>query len=97
MPTPKAGTVTNDIATAVREIKAGRIEFKNDKHGVVSNAVGKLSFSKDKLIENIRTFVAAVSKAKPAGTKGHYMVSLALSSTMGPGLKVDMSGMTVEA
>ena len=97
MPTPKAGTVTNDIATAVREIKAGRIEFKNDKHGVVSNAVGKLSFSPEKLVENIRTFVAAVSKAKPAGTKGHYMVSLALSSTMGPGLKVDMSGMTVEA
>ena len=97
MPTPKAGTVTNDIATAVREIKAGRIEFKNDKHGVVSNAVGKLSFSSNKLVENIRTYVAAVSKAKPAGTKGHYMVSLALSSTMGPGLKVDMSGMTVEA
>ncbi len=97
MPTPKAGTVTNDIATAVREIKAGRIEFKNDKHGVVSNAVGKLSFSPQKLAENIRTFVAAVSKAKPSGTKGHYMVSLALSSTMGPGLQVDMSGMTVEA
>ena len=97
MPTPKAGTVTNDIATAVREIKAGRIEFKNDKHGVVSNAVGKLSFSTEKLVENIRTYVAAVSKAKPAGTKGHYMVSLALSSTMGPGLQVDLSGMTVEA
>lgn len=97
MPTPKAGTVTNDIATAVREIKAGRIEFKNDKHGVVSNAIGKISFSSDKLAENIRVFIAAVSKAKPAGTKGHYMVSLALSSTMGPGLKVDMSGMTVEA
>lgn len=97
MPTPKAGTVTNDIATAVREIKAGRIEFKNDKHGVVASAVGKLSFSKEKLAENIRTFIQAVSKAKPAGTKGHYMVSLALSSTMGPGLKVDMSGMTVEA
>jgi large subunit ribosomal protein L1 len=94
MPTPKAGTVTNDVANAVREIKAGRIEFKNDKHGVVSNAVGKLSFSTDKLVENIRTYVAAVSKAKPAGTKGHYMVSLALSSTMGPGLQVDMSGMT---
>jgi len=97
MPTPKAGTVTNDIATAVREIKAGRIEFKNDKHGVVATAVGKLSFSQEKLAENIRTFIQAVSKAKPAGTKGHYMVSLALSSTMGPGLKVDMSGMTVEA
>ena len=86
MPTPKAGTVTNDVANAVREIKAGRIEFKNDKHGVVSNAVGKLSFSTEKLAENIRTFISAVSKAKPAGTKGHYMVSLALSSTMGPGL-----------
>ena len=96
MPTPKAGTVTNDIATAVREIKAGRIEFKNDKHGVVSTGVGKLSFSTDKLVENIRTFIAAVAKAKPASTKGHYLVSLALSSTMGPGLKVDMSGM-VEA
>lgn len=98
MPTPKAGTVTNDIATAVREIKAGRIEFKNDKYGVVSNAVGKLSFSKEKLAENIRAFINAVSKVKPAGTKGQFMVSLALSSTMGPGLKVDMSGMTtVEA
>jgi large subunit ribosomal protein L1 len=83
MPTPKAGTVTNDVANAVREIKAGRIEFKNDKYGIVSNAVGKLSFSAPKL-------------AKPAGTKCHYMVALALSSTMGPGLKVDMSGM-VEA
>ncbi|MBS0648773.1 MAG: 50S ribosomal protein L1 [Verrucomicrobia bacterium] len=97
MPTPKAGTVTNDIATAVREIKAGRIEFKNDKYGVVSNAVGKLSFSKEKLAENIRVFINAVSKAKPAGTKGQFMVSLALSSTMGPGLKVDMSGMAGEA
>ena len=97
MPTPKAGTVTNDIANAVREIKAGRIEFKNDKYGVVASAVGKLSFSKEKLEENIRTFVAAISKAKPASTKGHYMVSLAISSTMGPGLQVDMSGMTVEA
>jgi large subunit ribosomal protein L1 len=97
MPTPKAGTVTNDIATAVREIKAGRIEFKNDKYGVVSNAVGKLSFSKEKLAENIRAFINAVSKVKPAGTKGLFMVSLALSSTMGPGLKVDMSGMVGEA
>ena len=96
MPTPKAGTVTNDIANAVREIKAGRIEFKSDKYGVVSNAIGKLSFSKEKLAENIKTFISAVARAKPASTKGHYMVSLALSSTMGPGLKVDMSGL-VEA
>lgn len=96
MPTPKAGTVTNDIATAVREIKAGRIEFKNDKHGVISNAVGKLSFSQEKLEENIRAFISAVAKAKPSSAKGHYLMSLALSSTMGPGLKIDMSGM-VEA
>lgn len=96
MPTPKAGTVTNDIANAVREIKAGRIEFKSDKFGVVSNAVGKLSFSKEKLVENIKTYISAIAKAKPASTKGHYMVSLAISSTMGPGLKVDMSGL-VEA
>ena len=93
MPTPKAGTVTNDIATAVREIKAGRIEFKNDKYGVVSNAIGKLSFSKEKLEENIRTFISAVAKAKPSSAKGHYLVSLALSSTMGPGLKIELSGM----
>jgi large subunit ribosomal protein L1 len=98
MPTPKAGTVTNDVATAVREIQAGRIEFKSDKYGVVANAVGKLSFSQEKLAENIRTFIGAVSKAKPSSTKGHFMVSLALSSTMGPGLKVDLSGMVaVEA
>ncbi len=93
MPTPKAGTVTNDIATAVREIKAGRIEFKNDKHGVISSGIGKLSFSKDKLEENIKVFISAIAKAKPSSAKGHYLVSLALSSTMGPGLKVDMSGM----
>jgi len=93
MPTPKAGTVTADVVTAVREIKAGRIEFKSDKHGVVSTSVGKLSFSKDKLIANINTFINAVAKAKPATAKGHYMKSLALSSTMGPGMKVDMSGL----
>ena len=89
-------TVTNDIANAVREIKAGRIEFKSDKFGVVSNAVGKLSFPKEKLVENIKAFISAIAKAKPSSTKGHYMVSLAISSTMGPGLKVDMSGL-VEA
>lgn len=93
MPTPKAGTVTNDIATAVKEIKAGRIEFKNDKFGVINSGVGKLSFSKDKLEQNIQAFISAVAKAKPVGAKGHYLVSLYLSSTMGPGLRIDMSGM----
>lgn len=93
MPTPKAGTVTNDIAAAVREIKAGRIEFKADKFGVISNAIGKLSFSKEKLIENVKAFLSAALKAKPPTAKGHYLVSLSISSTMGPGLKLDMSGL----
>jgi large subunit ribosomal protein L1 len=93
MPTPKAGTVTNDVVAAVREIKAGRIEFKSDKFGVVSNAVGKLSFTTEQLVGNIKAFISAIAKAKPASTKGHYLVSLALSSTMGPGLKVEMGGL----
>lgn len=92
MPTPKAGTVTNDINSAIREIKAGRIEFKNDKHGVVSGAVGKLSFSLEQLSQNIRTYIAAVERAKPASSKGKYLVSFNLSSTMGPGIRVDLSG-----
>lgn len=96
MPTPKAGTVTTDVASAVREVKAGRIEFKSDKHGVVSAGIGKISFAKEKLLQNVLAFVNAVAKAKPATAKGHYMQSLALSSTMGPGLKIDLSGM-VEA
>jgi large subunit ribosomal protein L1 len=96
MPTPKSGTVTADVKTAVREIKAGRIEFKTDKHGVVASSVGKLSFAKEKLVENIRVFMNAVARAKPPTAKGHYLQSLALSSTMGPGLKIDMSGI-VEA
>lgn len=93
MPSPKAGTVTTDIASAVREVKAGRIEFKTDKFGVISNGIGKLSFSKEKLIENAKVFVSAIAKARPATTKGHYLVSLAISSTMGPGLKIEMSGL----
>lgn len=96
MPSPKAGTVTANVASTVREIKAGRIEFKTDKHGVISASVGKVSFSKEKLMENVSTFVNAIAKAKPASAKGHYMQSMAISSTMGPGIKVDMSGM-VEA
>jgi large subunit ribosomal protein L1 len=96
MPTPKSGTVTTDVAGAVREIKAGRIEFKSDKHGVVASSVGKMSFSKEKLSQNIHVLINAIAKAKPPTAKGHYLQSLALSSTMGPGLKIDMSGI-VEA
>lgn len=91
MPTPKAGTVTNEIGKAVKELKAGKIEFKNDKTGNINNLVGKLSFDKKDLIENIEAFLSAVSKAKPSSAKGNFLHSLSISSTMGPGLKVDLS------
>lgn len=90
MPTPKAGTVTTDLGKAIRELKGGKIEFKLDKQGVIQNAVGKRSFSKEKLVENILVFLNAIVKAKPATAKGHFLRSLALSSTMGPGLKIDL-------
>ena len=89
MPTPKAGNVTMEVAKAVAEVKAGKIEFKADKNGVINTMVGKLSFAKDKLIENLRSFVQAVSKARPSSAKGEFIRSLVLSSTMGPGLKID--------
>ncbi|CDZ80302.1 50S ribosomal protein L1 [Candidatus Rubidus massiliensis] len=89
MPTPKAGTVTNDVAKAIQEVKAGKIEFKPDRHGVVSNAVGKLSFSEEALQQNILALAQAIQKAKPAAAKGQYVKSVTLSSTMGPGLKID--------
>lgn len=90
MPTPKAGTVTTDVATAVREVKAGKVEFKTDKGGVINNLVGKLSFATPKLIENITSFLGVVSRSKPATAKGQFLQSLVISSTMGPGLKVDL-------
>lgn len=96
MPTPKTGTVTAEVGKAVQEVKAGRIEFKSDKHGVIASGVGKISFAKDKLAENIRTYVQAVAKSKPATAKGVFLQSMALSTTMGPGLKVDLGPM-VEA
>lgn len=92
MPLPKTGTVTNDIQSAIREIKAGRIEFKNDKHGIISGAIGKLSFSAQHLMENIRAYLYAIERAKPPSARGKYFVSLFVSSTMGPGLKVDLNG-----
>ena len=91
MPTPKAGTVTNDIAKAVQELKAGKIEFKVDKHGIINNMLGKMSFSADQLVENLRSFLQAIMKAKPASAKGLYLKSAYLSTTMGPGLKLDLS------
>ena len=93
MPTPKAGTVTNDIAKAIQEVKAGKIEFKVDKTGNVNNAVGKLSFNGSHLAENIRTYLMAVSRSKPASAKGIFLRSLFLSTTMGPGLKIDVQSL----
>ncbi|MFY7842848.1 MAG: 50S ribosomal protein L1 [Rhabdochlamydiaceae bacterium] len=90
MPTPKAGTVTTDVAQAVKEVKAGKVEFKSDKSGVVNGMVGKLSFASDKLVDNIQALLSAVLKAKPATAKGQYLRSLVLSSTMGPGIKIDL-------
>lgn len=91
MPSPKGGTVTQDVAKAVTELKAGKVEFKNDKSGLINNMVGKLSFEKEKLVGNIQAFLSAVVKAKPSSAKGLFMQSLSLSSTMGPGLKIDLN------
>jgi large subunit ribosomal protein L1 len=89
MPTPKAGTVTADVAGAVKAIKGGKIEFKIDKSGVINGIVGKLSFASEKIVENIKVFVQAINKAKPSSVKGVYIKSVVLSSTMGPGLKIE--------
>lgn len=90
MPTPKAGTVTNDVALAVKEVKAGKIEFKTDKHGVINSLVGKISFSAEKLQENLLALLSSIAKSRPATAKGVFLQSLSLSSTMGPGLKIDL-------
>lgn len=90
MPTPKAGTVTTDIAKAIKELKGGKIEFKLDRQGVINNGVGKLSFASEKLEENIRSFLNAIMRAKPATAKGHFLRSAVISSTMGPGIKIEL-------
>jgi large subunit ribosomal protein L1 len=91
MPNPKVGTVSMDVANAVRAAKSGTIEFKVESQGIVHGGVGKASFSAEKLVENIRAFADAVQKAKPAGAKGHYINRIAVSSTMGPGVKIEPS------
>ncbi len=89
MPNPKVGTVTFDVARAVRELKAGKVDFKVDKAGVLHAPVGRVSFSSEQLLENIRALLDTVVRLKPASSKGVYLRGLALSSTMGPGVKVD--------
>jgi large subunit ribosomal protein L1 len=90
MPNPKTGTVGFDVAKAVREIKAGKVEYRVDKTAIVHAPIGKVSFGPDKLLENAKALIDSVLKAKPAAAKGRYMKSVALSSTMGPGVKVDL-------
>ena len=89
MPNPRVGTVTPDVTAAVKASKGGAVEFRVEKAGIVQGTVGKASFDEGKLVDNIRAFVDAVSKAKPAGAKGTYIQRVAISSTMGPGVKVD--------
>ena len=96
MPNPKVGTVTMDVADAVKAAKGGEVQFKVEKAGVVHAGVGKASFDEGKLVENIRAFVSAVARAKPAGAKGTYMKKVSLSSTMGPGVSIDVANATTE-
>jgi len=91
MPNPKLGTVTFDVAKAVKDIKAGKVEYRTEKAGVIHVPIGKASFDAAKLIENARAIIDSVNKAKPSTSKGKYMKKLCISSTMGPGLKVDVS------
>ncbi len=89
MPNPKVGTVTFDVAKAVTELKAGKVEFRVEKAGIVHSPVGKVSFGADKLMENVLAVVETIVKLKPASSKGTYLKSISVSSTMGPGIKVD--------
>lgn len=91
MPNAKTGTVTMDIAKTIQELKAGRVEYKVDKAGILHAPLGKVSFGTEKILENLRALVKAVNQAKPSGAKGTYMLSMSVSTTMGPGFKVDMA------
>jgi len=96
MPNPKSGTVTFDVTKAVNELKAGKIEFRVDKGSNVHAPVGKASFSEEKLLENAKAFLRELMRARPSGAKGHYVKSLTISSTMGPGITLDASAVTAE-
>lgn len=95
MPNPKLGTVTFDVAKAVKEIKAGKVEYKTEKAGIVHVPIGKVSFEKDKLVENVIAILKSVIRAKPATSKGKYLKRVTLSSTMGPGIKIDLSKLKI--
>lgn len=89
MPNPKSGTVTNDIGKAVKELKAGRLELRTDKFGAIHSSVGKLSFEKDQITENVRSLVSTLMRMKPAASKGVYFKNMTISSSMGPGIKIE--------
>lgn len=91
MPNPKTGTVTFEVAKAVKEIKSGKVEFRVDKNGIIHAPFGKLSFAAQQLIENAHTLIEAVARAKPASAKGRYLRGISVSSTMGPGIKLDVA------
>jgi large subunit ribosomal protein L1 len=93
MPNPKVGTVTMDVTGAIKASKGGSVEFRVEKAGIIHAGVGKASFAADKLVENIKAFADAVQKAKPQGAKGHFINRIAISSTMGPGVKIDISSL----
>ena len=92
MPNPKLGTVTPNVGDAVKAAKAGEVQFRVEKAGIIHAGIGKASFSEEALAENVKAFVDAISKVKPNGVKGTFIKKVAISSTMGPGLKLDLSG-----
>jgi large subunit ribosomal protein L1 len=96
MPNPKVGTVTPDVAGAVKAAKGGSVEFRVEKAGIVHAGVGKASFKEEQLLENVKAFIDAVSRAKPSGSKGTYIKRVSVSSTMGPGLKIDVASLSGE-
>jgi large subunit ribosomal protein L1 len=97
MPNPKAGTITFDLDRAVREVKAGRVEFKVDKAGIVHVAAGKSSFEATAIVDNVAALVDAINRARPSGAKGQYLKGLTIASTMGPGIRVDVPGVLAAA
>ncbi|MFQ5606307.1 MAG: 50S ribosomal protein L1 [Candidatus Zixiibacteriota bacterium] len=96
MPSPKAGTVTMDVGRTVKELKAGRIEFRVDRQAGIAAAVARLSFDKEKIVENVRVFAEAINRAKPSAAKGTYLQAVSISSTMGPGIKLDDATLSVD-
>jgi large subunit ribosomal protein L1 len=94
MPNPKSGTVTMEVGSAVKEVKLGKIDFKVDKYGIVHTSIGKVSFSPDKIVDNAREFLQTINKLKPSSAKGTYMKSVYLSSTMSPGIQIDVKSVS---